>query len=77
RGPKLASGVTDQFRKLLAPGIIVSLVAQAFINISAIIGLVPLTGITLPFISHGGTSMAISLSAVGILANISKNSSFK
>lgn len=77
RGLKMASGVSNQFGKLLATGIIVWLVAQAFINISAIIGLVPLTGITLPFISHGGTSMAISLSAVGILANISKNSSFK
>jgi len=45
---------------------------QALINIGAMTGVVPLTGVPLPFISAGGTSLAISLAAVGILINISK-----
>jgi len=45
---------------------------QAFVNISAIIGLIPLTGVTLPFISYGGTSLALVMVASGILVNISK-----
>jgi cell division protein FtsW len=72
RGFKLASRVDDQFGSLLVVGIIVWLSTQAFVNIGAILGLLPLTGIPLPFISYGGTAMMISLGAVGILANISK-----
>ena len=72
-GIKTAMKAPDEFGKLLAIGIVSSLTIQAFINISAMLGLVPLTGVTLPFISYGGTSLVISFVQVGILLNISKN----
>ncbi|MCC6323736.1 FtsW/RodA/SpoVE family cell cycle protein, partial [Candidatus Nomurabacteria bacterium] len=46
--------------------------AQAFMNIASIIGVFPLTGVPLPFISHGGTSLLITLGAMGIILNISQ-----
>jgi cell division protein FtsW len=72
RGLKIASEAPDQFGKLLAGGITIWLVFQAFINLGAILGVVPLTGITLPFISYGGSSLVISLASIGILMNVSK-----
>lgn len=72
RGLKLAGQVGDQFGRLLVVGIIVWLTIQAIINIGGTVGLMPMTGVPLPFISYGGTAMFISLGAVGILANISK-----
>lgn len=73
RGFAIASHSPDQFGKLVAVGIVSWIVFQAFINMMAISGLIPLTGIPLPFISYGGTSLAVLLAAVGILLNISKN----
>lgn len=72
RGFKIAKNAPDQFATLLAAGITVWIVIQFFINIGAMIGLMPLTGIPLPFISYGGSSLIILLTAVGILLNISK-----
>lgn len=72
RGLKLAARCGDPFAKLLTVGIITWLTAQAFVNIGGIIGVMPMTGVTLPFISFGGSSMMVSLAAAGILANISK-----
>lgn len=74
RGFKIAQGAPDEFTKLLAGGLTGWIIIQAMINISAICGLLPLTGITLPFISLGGSSLAISLIGMGILLNISKQS---
>ncbi len=74
RGISIAKKAPDQFGRLLAAGITVSITLQAFINIAAISGLLPLTGIPLPFISYGGTSLAIILTSVGVLFNISKYS---
>lgn len=74
RGIRIALGAPDEFGRLLAVGIISWVVFQAFINIAAITGLIPLTGIPLPFISYGGTSLAVLLAAMGILLNISKHS---
>jgi cell division protein FtsW len=74
RGLKIAKNAPDEFGKLVAVGITAWIVAQAFINISANIALVPLTGIPLPFISYGGTSLMFLLTSVGILLNISKQS---
>lgn len=71
-GISIARKVQDDFGKLLAIGIVSSLLIQAFINISAMLGLVPLTGVTLPFISYGGNSLIISMIQIGILLNISK-----
>lgn len=72
RGIKIAKNAPDMFGRLLATGITMWIVLQAFINISANIALVPLTGIPLPFISYGGTSLVFLMSAIGILLNISK-----
>lgn len=72
RGLKIAKNSPDKFGKLLAVGITFGIGIQAFINIAGISGLIPLTGITLPFISYGGSSMIITLIGAGILLNISK-----
>ncbi|HLD27754.1 MAG TPA: FtsW/RodA/SpoVE family cell cycle protein, partial [Patescibacteria group bacterium] len=72
RGLKIARGSPDVFGELVAIGITVWFAFQAFINIAAMVGLLPLTGIPLPFISYGGTALTVSLFAVGILINISK-----
>ncbi|HOX11051.1 MAG TPA: putative lipid II flippase FtsW [Candidatus Moranbacteria bacterium] len=73
RGIKIAKNSPDVFGKLLAAGITMWIVFQAFINISANIALVPLTGIPLPFVSYGGTSLVFLMSGIGILLNISKH----
>ncbi|MFA6525989.1 MAG: putative peptidoglycan glycosyltransferase FtsW [Candidatus Buchananbacteria bacterium] len=75
RGLKLAAVCRDPFAKLLTVGIITWITVQALVNIGAIMGVMPLTGVTLPFVSFGGTSMMILLAAAGILANISKQES--
>lgn len=62
----------DTFGKLLGAGIAIGIMTQAFINMAAISGLMPLTGIPLPFISYGGTSLAMTIASIGILLNISK-----
>ncbi len=77
RGIKIAKGAPDTFGKMLALGIISWITFQAFINIGAIIGLLPLTGIPLPFISYGSTAMIVTLSGMGILLNISKYSNLR
>jgi cell division protein FtsW len=72
RGLKIAKSAPDNFSRLVATGIISWIFFQAFINIAAISGLIPLTGIPLPFISYGGTSIVFLMLGVGILLNISK-----
>ncbi|MFA6228342.1 MAG: putative lipid II flippase FtsW [Patescibacteria group bacterium] len=72
RGFKLAAKCPDAFGRLLVVGIITWFITQAFVNIGAMLGVMPLTGIPLPFISYGGTALMMSLAAAGILANISK-----
>jgi len=73
KGFKIAKNSPDRFAQLTVVGITSWLVLQAFVNIGAITGLIPLTGITLPFISYGASSMILSLFGVGILVNISKH----
>ena len=72
RGFRIALGAPDTFGALLAAGITIWLCVQAFINIGVVVALVPITGITLPFISAGGSSLTISLAAAGILLSISR-----
>jgi cell division protein FtsW len=72
RGLRVAKYAPDRFGRLLAVGITAWLCFQALINISAMIGLLPLTGIPLPFISYGGSSLVVALCGIGILLNISK-----
>jgi cell division protein FtsW len=72
RGMRIAERAPDGFGKLLAAGISIGIMVQAFINMAAISGLLPLTGIPLPFVSYGSTSLIITLAGIGILLNISK-----
>ena len=71
-GVRTALRAPDTFGALLAAGITAWLCLQAFINIAVVVALVPVTGITLPFISAGGSSLIISFAAVGILLSISR-----
>ena len=71
-GIRVALAAPDTFGALLAAGITAWLCLQAFINIAVVVTLVPITGITLPFISAGGSSLIISFAAVGILLSISR-----
>ncbi|HEX3428070.1 MAG TPA: putative peptidoglycan glycosyltransferase FtsW [Candidatus Limnocylindrales bacterium] len=71
-GIRVSLSAPDTFGALLAAGITAWLCIQAFINIGVVVALIPVTGITLPFISAGGSSLTISLAAVGILLSISR-----
>jgi cell division protein FtsW len=66
----------DNFSRLVVVGILAWLSTQAIINIGAMIGLLPLKGITLPFISYGGTSLIFATAAVGLVYNISRYTTF-
>ena len=77
RGFHIVRHSTDNFAKLVALGIVVWLSAQIFINIASIIGLLPLTGVPLPFVSLGGTNLLVTLLGIGILANISRFTEIK
>ncbi|MGZ6313730.1 MAG: putative lipid II flippase FtsW [Candidatus Limnocylindrales bacterium] len=72
QGVKIALGAPDTFGGLLATGVTAWLVGQAFINIAVVVNLLPITGITLPFVSAGGSSLVVSFVAVGILLSISR-----
>jgi len=72
RGIRISQRAPDTFGALLALGVVVSLVYQAFINIAVVLQLVPLTGITLPFVSSGNSSLLVSFAAVGILLSVSR-----
>lgn len=74
RGYKIAKGAPDMFGKLVAVGITTWIVIQAFINIGALTGVLPLTGVPLPFMSYGGSSLMAILMGIGVLLNISKYS---
>jgi cell division protein FtsW len=70
---RVAIRCTDPFGKRLAGGIVGLVCGQAVINLAAVLGLAPLTGIPLPFISYGGSSLVVALLAVGVLLNIAGN----
>ena len=73
-GIKIALNTKDNFAKLLSFGLIFQMLIQAVINLMVVIGLIPVTGVTLPFLSYGGSSLLVSMVAIGIIMNISKNS---
>lgn len=72
QGLRIANNSPDLFSRLLVSGIVILIVAQSFMNIASITGVFPLTGVPLPFMSHGGTSLMIYLIAMGIVFQISK-----
>ncbi|ASS93317.1 stage V sporulation protein E [Peribacillus simplex NBRC 15720 = DSM 1321] len=76
RGIRIALGAPDLYGSLVAVGIIAMVAIQVMINIGVVTGLMPVTGITLPLLSYGGSSLTLMLMAIGVLLNISRYSRF-
>ncbi len=72
RGLRVAKHAKDDYARLLAAGIVIWLIIQSFFNIAAMVGLMPITGVPLPFVSHGGSALVIAMAAVGVLINMSR-----
>ena len=73
RGIKIALNTDNLFLKYLAFGIVFQISIQTLLNLMVVVGIIPVTGVTLPFLSYGGSSLLISMISIGILLNISKN----
>ncbi len=71
-GTRIVCRTHDRYGAMVAAGIIAWLVGQAVINIGAVVGLLPVTGVPLPFVSFGGSSLVIAMFAVGLLANVAR-----
>jgi cell division protein FtsW len=69
-GMRAALHAPDRFGTLVGAGITAWILAQAFVNIGGVVGILPITGLTLPFISFGGTSLVVTMAATGVLLNI-------
>lgn len=74
RGFKIAMNAPDTFGSLLAAGVTIMIVFQAAINIGVVCGALPVTGITLPLISYGGSSLLFTMAGIGLLLNVSRYS---
>lgn len=72
RGFRIATRAPDLFGMLLVVGLTTLIIAQTFLNVAAMLGIAPLSGLPLPFISHGGTALLVTLASVGIILNVSK-----
>ncbi len=70
---KIALKTNDLFQKYLAFGLAFGILIQAIMNLAVVVGLIPVTGVTLPFFSYGGSSLLVSMLSIGIVLNISKN----
>lgn len=75
RGFKIAAMATDGFGRYLAVGVMSWIGAQAFFNIGAMVGVLPITGVPLPLVSYGGTALAVTLTALGVVVNVSSHQS--
>jgi len=73
QGLRVAKEAPDLFGGLLTVGIVILIVSQSFFNIAAMLGIVPLSGMPLLFVSHGGTALFFTLSSVGIVLNVSRH----
>ena len=71
-GFRAAHRARDRYGKLLAAGLTSLILAQAAINLFAVLGLAPLTGVPLPFVSYGGTSLIVTLAAAGLILNVAR-----
>jgi cell division protein FtsW len=71
-GIRAATRAPDRFGGLLALGLVAWVAAETLINVGAVVGVLPVTGIPLPFISFGGSSLVITLAAAGVLINIAR-----
>jgi cell division protein FtsW len=72
-GFRAAHRARDRFSKLLAAGLTSLVMAQAALNLFAVLGLAPLTGVPLPFVSYGGTSLVMTLAAAGLILNVARS----
>ena len=73
RGIKISINCEDEFCKYLSFGIIFNLAFQTILNLMVVVGLIPVTGVTLPFLSYGGSSLLITMLGMGIILNISRH----
>ena len=73
RGLKIAARAPDVFGGLLVVGIVILIMTQSFLNIAAMLGVLPLSGLPLIFVSHGGTALFFALATVGIVLNVSRS----
>jgi cell division protein FtsW len=71
-GFRAATGSVDRFGALLALGLVAWVAAETLINVGAVVGVLPVTGIPLPFISFGGSSLVITMAAAGVLINVAR-----
>ena len=71
-GLEIAANNTDPFGRLLAIGIVAMFVVEVIINVGMTVGLMPITGLTLPFVSYGGSSLLICMTSIGLLNNIGR-----
>ncbi len=72
---KIALKQSDLFGKYLAFGLIFGIIIQAILNLMVVVGIIPVTGVTLPFLSYGGSSLLVSMASIGIILNIARNNS--
>ena len=72
---KIALKQYDLFKKYLVFGLSFGIIIQAILNLCVVVGIIPVTGVTLPFLSYGGSSLLVSMISIGIILNISKNKS--
>jgi cell division protein FtsW len=73
-GVRIAIHATDSFERLLAAGVIGWIGLQAVINLGAVTGLLPITGVPLPLVSFGGTALVVTLAGVGVLVSVARSS---
>ena len=72
RGIKIALNCDNLFGKYLAFGMVFQILIQSVMNLMVVIGLIPVTGVTLPFLSYGGSSLLVSMVSIGMILNISR-----
>ena len=73
RGLKIAANLKEGFSRLVVVGIVILICVQAFWNMGTMMKIIPISGLPLPFVSHGGTALFFTLCACGILLNISRH----